>query len=49
MLFRSGAGALFGSLDDPISVLGFTVVSGRIAALDLIVDSAKLGHLSIES
>ncbi len=49
VLVNGCAGALFGSLDDPISVLGFTVVGGRIAALDLIVDSAKLGHLSIES
>ncbi|HEY2983458.1 MAG TPA: RNA polymerase sigma factor SigJ [Jatrophihabitantaceae bacterium] len=49
VLVNGCAGALFGSLDDPISVLGFTVVGGRIAALDLIVDPAKLGHLSIES
>jgi hypothetical protein len=34
--------------DEPISVLGFTVVDGRIAALDLIADPAKLRHLSID-
>ena len=49
VLVNGCAGALFGTLDEPISVLGFTVVGGRIAALDLIVDSAKLRHLGIES
>jgi RNA polymerase sigma-70 factor (ECF subfamily) len=49
VLVNGSAGALFGSRDEPISVLGFTVVNGRIAALDLIVDAAKLQHLSIQS
>jgi RNA polymerase sigma-70 factor, ECF subfamily len=48
-LVNGCAGAMFGRKDHPISVLGFTVVGGRIAALDLIVDPAKLRHLSIES
>jgi DNA-directed RNA polymerase specialized sigma24 family protein len=49
VLVNGCAGAMFGRKDHPISVLGFTVVDGRIAALDLIVDPAKLRHLSIES
>jgi RNA polymerase sigma-70 factor (ECF subfamily) len=49
VLVNGCAGALFGRMDEPISVLGFTVVGGRIAAMDLIVDTAKLRHLSIES
>jgi RNA polymerase sigma-70 factor (ECF subfamily) len=48
VLVNGSAGALFGTNDEPISVLGFTVVDGRIAALDLIVDPAKLRHLSID-
>lgn len=48
VLVNGSAGAMFGSMDEPISVLGFTVVDGRIAALDLIVDPAKLRHLSID-
>jgi hypothetical protein len=34
---------------EPISVLGFTVVNGRRAALGLIVDPAKLRHLNLTS
>jgi RNA polymerase sigma factor (sigma-70 family) len=49
VLVNGYAGAMFGRADHPISVLGFTVVGGRIAALDLIVDPAKLRHLSLES
>jgi RNA polymerase sigma factor (sigma-70 family) len=49
VLVNGDAGAMFGRKDHPISVLGFTVVGGRIAGLDLIVDPAKLRHLSIES
>ena len=49
VLVNGSAGALFGTTDEPISVLGFTVVDGRIAAMDLIVDPAKLRHLSLES
>lgn len=45
VLVNGCAGALFGTRDKPISVLGFTVVNGRIAALDLIVDPAKLRRL----
>ncbi|MGZ4469063.1 MAG: RNA polymerase sigma factor SigJ [Nocardioidaceae bacterium] len=48
VLVNGSAGALFGTRDQPISVLAFTVVDGRIAAMDLIVDPAKLRHLSLE-
>jgi hypothetical protein len=40
---------LFGTRSDPISVLGFTVVDGLIAALNLIVNPAKLRHLKVEA
>lgn len=43
------AGWLIGTRDNPIAVLGFTVVRGRIAALDLMKDPAKLRRLRIES
>ena len=36
------AGALVGPEDAPIAVVGFTVVGGRIAAIDLITDRATL-------
>jgi len=46
VMVNGDVGALFGTRADPISVLGFTVVDGRIAAMDLIVDPAKLRHLA---
>jgi RNA polymerase sigma factor (sigma-70 family) len=45
VLVNGNPGLLFGNTDEPISVLGFTVLDGRIAALDLIIDPAKLSHL----
>jgi RNA polymerase sigma-70 factor (ECF subfamily) len=45
VIVNGDVGALFGTAAEPISVLGFTVVNGRIAALDLIVDPAKLRPL----
>jgi RNA polymerase sigma-70 factor (ECF subfamily) len=48
VLVNGEAGALFGTHDDPIAVIGFTVVSGRIAELNLVADPAKLRHLTIE-
>src|SRR5439155_21537515 len=38
VLVNGSAGLMFGTRANPISVLGFTVVDGRIAAMDLIVD-----------
>jgi RNA polymerase sigma-70 factor (ECF subfamily) len=48
-LVNGTAGALFGTRQDPLSVLAFTVVDGRIAALNLVVNPQKLRHLSITS
>jgi RNA polymerase sigma factor (sigma-70 family) len=41
-LVNGAAGLIVGSDDAPYAVIGFTVVGGRIAALDLILDRAKL-------
>jgi Sigma-70, region 4 len=49
VLVNGAVGALFGTREDPISVLGFTIVGGRIAALDLVATPAKLRHLRIDS
>jgi len=49
VLVNGTVGALFGTREDPISVLGFTIVGGRIAALDLVATPAKLRHLRIDS
>lgn len=48
VLVNGGAGAVFAPGGEPIAVLGVTTVNGRIAALDLIVDPAKLSHIDIE-
>ena len=48
VLVNGEAGALFGSGGEPVAVLGFTITGGRIAALDLIADPAKLANLAIE-
>jgi RNA polymerase sigma-70 factor (ECF subfamily) len=48
VLVNGTAGAFFGTPDDPISVLGFTIASGRIAALDLIADPAKLSRVRLD-
>jgi RNA polymerase sigma factor (sigma-70 family) len=48
VLVNGAAGLLFGTREDPISVLGFTVVGGKIAALDLVAAAAKLRHLRID-
>jgi RNA polymerase sigma-70 factor (ECF subfamily) len=49
VLINGSVGLLFDSTDQAIAVLGCTVVDGRIADLDLIVDPAKLIRLRIES
>ena len=38
-------GVLYGTWDQPLGVLGFTVEHGKIAELNLITDRGKLGHL----
>ena len=40
-------GALYGTWDQPLCVLGFTVAHGRIAELHLIADRAKLSRLRL--
>jgi RNA polymerase sigma-70 factor (ECF subfamily) len=48
VLVNGEPGALFGTRDDPVAVVGFTIVGGRIAALNLVADQAKLRHLTIQ-
>jgi RNA polymerase sigma-70 factor, ECF subfamily len=48
VLVNGEAGALFGTRDEPVAVIGFTITGGRIAALNLIADQAKLRHLTIQ-
>ncbi len=47
IIINGAAGALFGDPEDPIAVIAFTVTDGRIAAIDLIADSAKLRNLAL--
>ena len=48
MLVNGEAGALFGPREEPIAVIGFTIAGGRVAALNLIADTAKLQRLAIQ-
>ena len=48
VLVNGEAGALFGTHDDRVAVIGFTIAGGRIAGLNLVADPAKLRHLTIE-
>jgi DNA-binding IclR family transcriptional regulator len=48
VLVNGQAGALFGTRDEPIAVIGFTIAAGRIAALNLLADQDKLRHLTIQ-
>ena len=45
-LVNGGAGVVVGTPGRPIAVVGFTVARGRIAAIDLITDSAKLRRIA---
>ena len=47
-IVNGAAGLLFGTREEPIAVLGFTVSGGRIAELDMVSDPAKLRHLSVQ-
>ena len=49
VMVNGAAGALFGSREHPVSVVWFTVVGGRIVAINLVADPAKLGHLRLEN
>jgi len=48
VLVNGQVGALFGTRDEPVAVIGFTITGGRIAALNLIADQDKLRHLTIQ-
>jgi RNA polymerase sigma-70 factor (ECF subfamily) len=48
VLVNGDAGALFGPREKPIAVIGFTIAGGRVAALNLIADTAKLQRLAIQ-
>jgi RNA polymerase sigma-70 factor, ECF subfamily len=48
VLVNGEAGALVGPRDKPIAIIGFTIANGRIAALNLIADTDKLQHLTIQ-
>jgi RNA polymerase sigma factor (sigma-70 family) len=48
VLVNGAAGLLFGTREKPIAVLGFTIVGGQIAAMDLVATAAKLRHLRID-
>ncbi|MBV8181444.1 MAG: RNA polymerase sigma factor SigJ [Mycobacterium sp.] len=48
VLVNGAAGLLFGTREDPISVLGFTIVDGKIAALDMVAAPDKLRHLHLD-
>jgi len=41
-IVNGAAGAVLGDVDHPLGVIGFTVVDGRIVAIDLVADPAKL-------
>lgn len=41
-IVNGAAGAVYGDLDHPLGVIGFTVVNGRIVAIDLVADPTKL-------
>jgi len=44
-IVNGAAGLIVGPRDDPRAVIGFTVVGGRIVALDLILDRTKLRRI----
>src|SRR5262249_5010475 len=47
-LVNGEAVALFGTREEPIAGIGFTLAGGRVAALNLIADTAKLQRLAIQ-
>jgi RNA polymerase sigma-70 factor, ECF subfamily len=48
VLVNGEAGALFGTRDQPVAVIGFTIADGRIVALNLVADPDKLRNLTIQ-
>ena len=46
-IVNGAAGAVVGPVGKPISVVGFTIVDGRILAIDLVIDPAKLASVTV--
>jgi RNA polymerase sigma-70 factor (ECF subfamily) len=46
-IVNGAPGALYGTWDEPLCVLGLTVAHGKIAEINLIADRAKLRHLRL--
>jgi len=46
-LINGGMGVLVGTPDQPLAVVGLTIVGGRIVEIDLIGDPAKLARLNV--
>jgi RNA polymerase sigma-70 factor (ECF subfamily) len=47
-LVNGGPGVVVGHPGKPFAVAGFTVVGGRITAIDLVLDPEKLGHVDVQ-
>ena len=45
-IVNGGAGLYLGPAKRPAAVVGFTVVGGRIAAIDLVIDREKLRQVA---
>jgi RNA polymerase sigma factor (sigma-70 family) len=48
-LVNGAAGVVVGPVERPAAVVGFTVSGGRIAAIDLVVDRAKLRAMAVST
>ena len=48
-IVNGGAGVIVMPGRKPIAVVGFTIVGGRIAEIDLVADPAKLARIGVES
>ncbi len=44
VIVNGTAGFVVGTREDPFAVIGFTVVDGQIAAIDLLADREKIGQ-----
>jgi RNA polymerase sigma-70 factor (ECF subfamily) len=49
VVVNGAVGLLFARVNDPLGVLAFTVVRGRIAEINLVADPAKLRHLAVDA
>ncbi|MFB9324637.1 sigma-70 family RNA polymerase sigma factor [Paenibacillus aurantiacus] len=48
VLVNGSVGVIAGHLDQPVFILEFTVVDGKIAEIDMIADQARLGQLDLD-